>query len=932
MMAINSATGKVLMVNSGTMDEGSFRQTVSKSFPSIKHENVVIVCDGQIRPTTTRSQALPQAPSPGKGVVWKGSFCFPPSAKVLTVDGIKEIKDIVAGDMVFTHLGHPKKVLRTYHREWAGEMVIFRTALDNEEIILTPAHNVMAVKGSECVIKKRQVCKPTCQTQNIKITYPYGRGWCYQCTRRPYQKYAMDKIPAGELSTRDFLFMPKLDAYSDDCEIDMTEYLDGLDRGAYRRWSTDGEYVWPSRKHNETDKAAIARAIGARAEWLQSSQRLGPENRRLVNDAMSNAKKERPRFDPASGTKRVPAKHKLCYDFGRLLGLYAAEGSGGNVIAFAFHKNEVHLHNFVKTFVKSEFGLDTSEYEEKPKEGMSIITSSVILGHVFKKWCGHDCYSKKIPGFIFSADDETITGFINGLWDGDGTKKARLKDNTIKYGTVSPSLAYGLRMLLSRFGVTAAIGIENRKSHWENGNAATVYVVRISGEQLYRNEWLKKFKYNQLPKVPKTTVRSRQYYASDEGSFVQITSVTRRAYNGPVFDLEVEDDHTYLVNSKAFSNSDLGGYANMNREIVLRLPQYGFSVRIDVLPTGMQVDPMTASLLNVFKNNRLQNEAQAPLVIGFTPMAVQGRGRKVAFFTMMETQRLHPEFVNRCNTSATEVWVPCGFYERVFRESGVVRPVFSVPLGVNHNLYTPGAVPAKLMYDDVLAKKQVSEIPERFKFASVFGWSYRKGADVLCKSFIRQFDSNDDACLVIHSRYMGSSHEQHKAFVRAEILGYYNEVGKESPPPIYYNGDCVPIPEMPGIYTAADCFVFCSRGEGFGLPVIEAGACGIPVISAYNTAMEEYLDDNVAYLVKPDGYGPANERLTWISEYYRDQAFAIMGDDQIEEFGRLMRRVVDDRDGAAGKARLFRERILSKYTWDACTARVAGRLATMTQQ
>jgi glycosyltransferase involved in cell wall biosynthesis len=919
MLAINSSTGKVLMVNSGTMDEGSFRQTVTKSFPSIKPESIVVVCDGQIRPgMAAPATRAPQAPSPGKGVVWKGSFCLTPDSKVLTTNGVKEIKDIAPGDMVFTHAGRPKAVLRVWERQWHGEIVSIKTALNNEPMRLTPCHNVIGVRGSPCVLRENQACKPTCQLQHSKIKYMTKKGerGCFACVRRPYRDYFTCEIKAGQLSRNDFMLMPKLAGG----DVEQINVVDFLESGA---WSTDGQWVWPSRAHNATNKATIARSVGVKEGWLHG-MRLSDENAQIVATAVESAANGPPMFDPmfdpVSLVHRIPAKYKLNPTLGRLLGLYCAEGSSYNTMSLALHKDETHLHDFAIAAVESEFGLSSNVQLDKRNKGASVVASSVMLARVLDKWCGKGAHNKKVPSFIFSASDDVVTGFINGLWDGDGNKRARKKDNSMKYGTVSASLAYGLRLLLSRFGVTASINVESRP-----GRAA--YIVLISGQQLYENEWLRRFKYNQRPRAMKKT-RTRNYYTTDEGSFVKITSIDRSMYSGPVFDLEVEEDHTYTVNGKAVHNSDLGGYANMNREIVMRLPQYGFSVRIDVLQTGMQVDPMTASLLNVFKNNRLQNEAQAPLVVGFTPMDVQGRGRKVAFFTMMETQRLHPEFVNRCNASANEVWVPCDFYERVFRESGIVRPVISLPLGVNHNLYVPGAPKTSMWFDDILGGSRVQD-PSGFRFSSVFGWSYRKGPDILCKSFIREFDASDGVCLAIHSRYMGSSHEEHKSFVRREILGYYEEVGKENPPPIYYNGDCVPIPDMPGVYSSSDCFVFCSRGEGFGLPVVEAGACGIPVISAYHTAMTEYLDEDVSYLVSPSGYGPANERLTWISGYYRDQAFAIMGDDETEKFGALMRSVFEDRDASAAKARRFRERILAKYTWDACAARVAGRLATM---
>ncbi len=56
--------------------------------------------------------------------------------------------------------------------------------------------------------------------------------------------------------------------------------------------------------------------------------------------------------------------------------------------------------------------------------------------------------------------------------------------------------------------------------------------------------------------------------------------------------------------------------------------------------------------------------------------------------------------------------------------------------------------------------------------------------------------------------------------------------------------------EMPFVYNAADLFIYPSSYEGFGMPVLEAMACGTPTIALDNTAFPEFAG-GVAYLL-PD--------------------------------------------------------------------------------
>jgi glycosyltransferase involved in cell wall biosynthesis len=70
----------------------------------------------------------------------------------------------------------------------------------------------------------------------------------------------------------------------------------------------------------------------------------------------------------------------------------------------------------------------------------------------------------------------------------------------------------------------------------------------------------------------------------------------------------------------------------------------------------------------------------------------------------------------------------------------------------------------------------------------------------------------------------------------------------------------VPFDDLPLFYNAAEVFVFPSFFEGFGLPVVESMASGVPTITSFGSSLEEVAGDG-AILIDPYDTGSIADAL-----------------------------------------------------------------------
>lgn len=87
---------------------------------------------------------------------------------------------------------------------------------------------------------------------------------------------------------------------------------------------------------------------------------------------------------------------------------------------------------------------------------------------------------------------------------------------------------------------------------------------------------------------------------------------------------------------------------------------------------------------------------------------------------------------------------------------------------------------------------------------------------------------------------------------------------------------CIPHECLQQYYSCASVFVFPSLVEGFGLVLLEAMACGIPVITTPNTAGVDFITDGVeGFIIPIRDVEALQEKLNWC--YENPQELAVMG-------------------------------------------------------
>jgi glycosyltransferase involved in cell wall biosynthesis len=265
---------------------------------------------------------------------------------------------------------------------------------------------------------------------------------------------------------------------------------------------------------------------------------------------------------------------------------------------------------------------------------------------------------------------------------------------------------------------------------------------------------------------------------------------------------------------------------------------------------------------------------------------------------MIEVNGFPRDWVEQAN-GMDEVWVPSEFNRQGFLESGLVRPIYTIPLGVDPHYFHPAI------------RGHRSPLGE-FVFLSNFEWGERKEPWLLLQVFNDVFSATEPVrllCKIVN--------RDQRVHVGEEIrrLGLKETGGKIS---FVFNRE-FPYYQLGSFYRSADCYVSAGRGEGWDMPLMEAMACGLPAIATDWGAHTEFVHEGIAYPLRVKGTVPAVAKCP----YYEGFSWAEPDPDHLRY---LLRNVYENQVEARRRGAAAARETAAKWTWDNTARRIVERL------
>lgn len=436
-------------------------------------------------------------------------WCFPSNTKILTDRGVLNIQEVPNNNdlKVISHLGRKRNLKSFYKTFYEGELLTIKAGRI-PPFSCTPKHQIYMSSKPQ----KNLICKKN----------------------------------ASELSKGSLLVIPRRHESSHSITLDNKEILSNvLSRYKVRRKISYVDAQNILELSNSQTSRTIAqkfhlhpayvrtlRSRNKRERWNEGS--FAPYRKNELGEAGSRIYFK---YEKKPYLKRFL---KLDDDLAYLLGYYCAEGwvtkdknrPNSYSLGFAFSKKEAKNVAIVQEKFQKVFRVRLSLLEHRTVLQLTTAKGSVAL--IFKILCGAKGTDKKVPPEIFQSKKETVKSFLEGYVAGDGYKDIQ---NQIVTNTVSESLAYGIFSLWLKLGFPPAF-----------------YKWRPPLQNLIEGRMVNQNPLYYIKVWPGNRKKKSKYYEDDEFFYVPVSEITQKRYSGWVYNLEVEEDHSYLANFAGVGN------------------------------------------------------------------------------------------------------------------------------------------------------------------------------------------------------------------------------------------------------------------------------------------------------------------------------------------------------------------------------------------
>ena len=240
-----------------------------------------------------------------------------------------------------------------------------------------------------------------------------------------------------------------------------------------------------------------------------------------------------------------------------------------------------------------------------------------------------------------------------------------------------------------------------------------------------------------------------------------------------------------------------------------------------------------------------------------------------------------------------KIWVPSEWGRKIAIENGLdSNQMDIVQEGVDGNVFHPYAKPNK----------------DKFTFLLIGKYEMRKSIDESIDAFVKIFKSNPNVQLVIKSDF----------FVDPELkkIELEKKIADTGANNIHLIWGFQSIVGISNLYRMADVFLFPTKAEGWGLPLIEAAACGLPLITTYHSGHTEFLQDIKSSCVLVD-YELKNIECKEWQEFYPSPKgeYGKWAVSTIDSIANAIKQAYDNYSSLSIQAIKNSELIRTKYSW-----------------